>query len=96
MSVYRCPKCHSPAVRALYPEVVCLNCGFSEGLVDFPISWNEHRRNCLEFGQHDPGPYKPLEHDQDELEQRISELEKASALSKPKDKRRPKAEGVVL
>ena len=49
----RCPKCGSPRVRIDYPEITCMACGWSEPLIDYPISYREHRVYCNNFGQMD-------------------------------------------
>ena len=69
-----CSKCHSHRVKVSYPDIECLACGYSEPLVDYPVSWNCHRNYCHEFGSPDPGCELP-EHSIDELHERISALE---------------------
>ena len=54
-----CPKCHSLRVKMSYPDIECLTCGFSESLVDYPVSWNFHRYYSWAFGLPDPGPCEP-------------------------------------
>ena len=49
-----CPHCGSNRVRIGYPECACLSCGWSEPLVDYPVSYREHRSYCREFNQPDP------------------------------------------
>jgi len=34
----RCPRCFSTKVVIGYPYIECLNCGYNEPLIDFPIS----------------------------------------------------------
>ena len=101
MSEYRCPKCSSHRVKVSYPDIECLSCGWSEPLIDFPISFNEHRRNCLEFCRPDPGSDIPPEHCLSELHERILTLEDIQPFEKPgtdlpRRERKPRAEGVVL
>lgn len=47
----RCPKCGNTKVRVGYPEITCMACGHSEPLVDYPISYREHRAYCYNFHQ---------------------------------------------
>lgn len=96
-----CPKCKSNKVREDYPNLLCLNCGFAESLIDFPISFNEHRRLCLEYGKLDSGPDESPEHNLNELHERLVALEESAQsekprLDQPRNKRKPKAEGVRL
>ena len=79
-----CPRCKSNRVKEGYPEIICFACGWSEPLLDFPISFNEHRHYSLEYGGHDPGPCELPEHDLDELHERILALENAQPFEKPK------------
>lgn len=72
---YQCPKCGSARVRISYPDIECLSCGCSEPLIDFPISWDWHRYYHREYGQPDPGPIEPPEHDPEELQDRLNSLE---------------------
>ena len=51
-----CPKCGSNRVRIDYPEIICLACSWSEPLIDYPISYREHRAYCRSFNQPDPIP----------------------------------------
>lgn len=78
-----CPKCHSLRVKVFYPDIECLDCGWSEPLVDFPVSWNEHRRLCLEFGKPDPGIDIPPRHTVEELHERLAALEESAQAEKP-------------
>ena len=78
MDNYQCPKCRSDKVKAGYPLIGCLACGYSEPRFDFPISYNWHRGLCLEYGKPDPGPCEPLEHSIEELHERILVLEESS------------------
>ena len=102
---YQCPQCGSPRVRIGYPDMECLACRWREPLIDFPISWDWHRRYCREFGQPDPGPCERPEHTLEELHGRVETLEeRAQLIEKPKlevdrphEKPKPKlAEGVNL
>jgi hypothetical protein len=79
MAQYQCPKCKSNRVKASYPDIKCLACGWSESLIDYPLSFNEHRRLCREFGKTDPGSDEPPEHNLSELHERILALENAQA-----------------
>ena len=56
----KCPHCGSCRVRIDYPECSCLSCGWSEPLLDYPISHREHRVYCRAFNQPDPIPMQPL------------------------------------
>lgn len=47
----QCPKCGSTKVRVGYPEITCMACGHSEPLVDYPISYQEHRAYSYNFHQ---------------------------------------------
>ena len=58
---FQCPKCKSSKVRERYPNIKCLSCGYSQDLIDFPISWNMHRHYSQEYGRPDPGPCYPEE-----------------------------------
>jgi len=58
---YQCPKCKSNRIKIGYPDIQCLACGWSEALIDFPISWSWHRYYCREYGAPDPGPCEPPE-----------------------------------
>jgi len=102
MDNYQCPKCHSNRVKVGYPDIECLACGWSEPLIDFPISWDFHRSLCLEYGLPDPGPCEPPEHDVEELHKRISALEenvqpyeKLKYLPQKHEKPKPKLAGGV-
>ena len=33
-----CPYCGSNKVKINYPEITCLSCGYSEPLIDYPVS----------------------------------------------------------
>ena len=102
MSNFTCPKCRSHRVKASYPDIECLACGWSEPLIDYPISFNEHRRLCSEFGRLDPGPDEPAAHNLTltELHERILTLEIAQSekpqVDRPRSERKSKAEGVRL
>jgi len=54
-----CPKCGSNRVRIYYPECTCLSCGWSEPLIDYPVSHSVHRAYCMSFGRLDPIPMQP-------------------------------------
>ena len=56
----QCPECRSDKVKARYPELICLTCGFSEVLVDYPISHEHHRALCLDYGRPIPPPCLPI------------------------------------
>lgn len=77
---YRCPQCQSIRVKIGYPDIECLACGWSEPLIDFPISWDWHRHYCREFGQSDPGSCEPPEHSIEELHEKVLALEERSQL----------------
>jgi hypothetical protein len=70
---HRCPKCRSSRVKIGYPNIDCLACGWSEPLIDFPISWDWHRHYRQEFGLPDPGPCQLEEHP--ELEAMVERLQ---------------------
>ena len=72
---YQCPQCKSKRVKSGYPDIECLACGWSEPLIDFPISWDWHRHYCREYGLPDPGPLEPPEHSIEELYERVLVLE---------------------
>lgn len=59
MNDLRCPNCHSYRVQARYPEIHCYACGYSDSLVDFPISHDVHRFYSVDAGRGDPGPCLP-------------------------------------
>ncbi len=69
---YRCPHCKSSRVRIRYPEIVCLDCRYSDTLIDYPVSWDYHRALCVENGRSDPGPCYPA---RDSIEVRLEKLE---------------------
>lgn len=75
----RCPKCGSPGIRLGYPDMYCLRCGWSEPLIDFPISWDWHRFYAIQAGLPDPGPDEPTESDLTRLEERMEILEQTIA-----------------
>jgi len=81
---YLCPRCKSNRVKAFYPDIECLACGWSESLIDYPISFNEHRRLCREFARPDPGSNELPEHTLSSLDERILALENAEPFEKPK------------
>lgn len=101
--VYTCPQCHSNRIKICYPHIECLACGWSEPLIDFPISWDWHRHYCREYGQPDPGPCEPPEHTVDELHERLVSLEEHDQSSeksslevdRPHEKPKPKLTGGV-
>lgn len=72
---YQCPRCGSKRVSIGYPNMHCFDCGNTEPLVDYPISWDTHRRYCREYGVLDPGPNEPPEHTVEELYERLAALE---------------------
>jgi len=37
-----CPRCYSIEIVMDYPDIRCLNCGYNEPLIDFPISHYYH------------------------------------------------------
>ena len=82
---YFCPRCKSNKVGVGYPDISCPSCGWSEPLIDFPISWGFHRAYCLEFGLPDPGPCEPPEHTLDELGERLKALEQHFAELSPEE-----------
>lgn len=72
---YYCFRCSSDRVRIYYPDIQCLSCGWSEPLLDFPVSWSFHRHYAREFGMSDPGPCELPEHTVGELHERLEALE---------------------
>ena len=58
--MYQCPKCKSKTVRIVLGDFVCTSCGYSEPLIDYPVSWDWHRHYCREYGLPDPGPCETL------------------------------------
>ena len=98
---YQCPKCKSNRVKISYPDIECLNCHYSEPLVDYPISWDWHRSLCVEYGLPDPGPCEPPEHNVEELHERILALEERPQITarvytpKPHEKPEPRLHGGV-
>jgi len=46
-----CPKCHSPKVQVDCLDITCLGCGYSEPLMDFPISHEHYRGLCCQSGR---------------------------------------------
>ena len=73
---YQCPKCKSSRIKIGYPDIQCLACGWSEPLIDFPISWDWHRHYCREYGLPDPGPCEPPEHPElKAIEERLEQIE---------------------
>ena len=76
MSQYQCPQCKSNRVRVCYPDIQCLDCGWSEPLIDFPISWDCHRAYCVEYGRPDPGPYEVEQPEGNgKLDERVTAIE---------------------
>ena len=73
---YQCPRCKSKRFRVGYPDMQCFDCGYTEPLIDFPISWDWHPHYCRFYGLPDPGPCEPPEHDIEELHERVLALEK--------------------
>ena len=51
----RCPRCWSTSVAIGYPYIICKHCGYSEPLIDYPISYSIHRSLCQQYGLPDPG-----------------------------------------
>ena len=47
--MYECPECKSSKVKIGYPNITCMYCGYSEPLIDFPISYDYHRALNLEI-----------------------------------------------
>ena len=47
----KCPHCGSCRVRIDYPECVCSACGWSESLLDYPVSRREHKASRNNFHQ---------------------------------------------
>lgn len=45
----RCPRCYSIRIDFDYPYIRCLNCGYNEPLIDFPISYYHHLALEREF-----------------------------------------------
>lgn len=70
----KCPQCHSSKINIDYPTIMCLSCGYSEGLIDFEINWNAHRSLSIRGSRPDPGPNTSQENT-DDLKSRITELE---------------------
>jgi len=44
-----CPYCGSNKVKINYPEITCLSCGYSEPLIDYPVSHREHKASRNNF-----------------------------------------------
>jgi hypothetical protein len=68
---------------------------------DFPVSWSFYRAHCWEVHGFDPGNNEPPEHNLNELHERLVALEESAQsekprLDQPRNKRRPKVEGVSL
>jgi len=83
---YQCPKCKSNRIKIGYPDIQCLACGWTEPLIDFPISWDWHRHYCREYGLPDPGPCEPPEHPElKAIEERLENIEQALASLSPED-----------
>ena len=86
--LYQCPKCKSNRLRVGYPDIECHACGWSEPLIDFPISWDWHRHYCVEYGLPDPGPCEPADHPQlKAIEERLDSIEQTLARLTPEDLR---------
>ncbi len=102
-SDYQCPECKSKSIKIGYPDIVCLDCGYSGPLIDFPISWDWHRHYCREFGRPDPGPCEPPEHNIEEFHERLAALEELTLSSekpglevdRPREKPKPRLSGGV-
>lgn len=90
-----CPQCGSKRVKVCYPHIDCLSCGWSEPLIDFPISFGSHRSLCMEFGQPDPGPRNPPKHSVEELHRRVLALEESPRLEVERSHKKPKLAGGV-
>lgn len=73
--LYTCPKCGSNRITIGYPDIRCFSCGYSEPLIDFPMSWNCHRQYAFYYGGHDLGPNEPPERTLDELHESLKVLE---------------------
>lgn len=54
-STTRCPRCWSTRVTIGYPVIKCDDCGYTEELIDFPISRSYHRALSIQYGGPDPG-----------------------------------------
>ncbi len=85
---YRCPQCGSSRIGTGYPDIECHACGWSEPLIDFPISWDWHRYYCREYGLPDPGPCEPLEYTLGELHARLASIEEKLACLSEQERRR--------
>lgn len=72
---FSCPRCKLSRVVIGYPDIKCGACGWSEPLIDFPISWDWHRHYCREYGVPDPGPLERPEHTLEEVNERLKLLE---------------------
>ena len=55
-AAHNCPKCKSHNISIGYPDICCQSCGYSEPLIDYPISYARHRYHCYESNAYDPGP----------------------------------------
>ena len=88
---YCCPECGAPGLRIDYPDIRCFACGWSEPLIDFPISWDWHRHYCVEYGLPDPGPCEPPEHPElKAIEERLESIEQTLTGLTPEDLRQLK------
>jgi len=71
-----------------YPNIECRACGWSEPLIDFPISWDWHRHYCVEYGLPDPGPCEPAERPElKAIEERLESVEQRLTALAPEDLR---------
>lgn len=86
--LYTCPKCGSNRITIGYPDIRCFSCGYLQPLIDFPISWDWHRKYCREYGLPDPGRCEPPKHTVEELHNRLPNIEERLArLSEEKQHR---------
>lgn len=85
---YKCPQCGSSRIRIGYPHIECLACGWSEPLIDFPISWDCHRAYCQEFRLVDPGPSQsPRHRELHAIDERLGNIEQILTSLTPEDLR---------
>jgi hypothetical protein len=75
----QCPKCKTARVAKGYPDIKCLACGWSEPLIDFPVSWGWHRHYSIYYSGVDPGPNESPEHSIQELHDRLAAVEERLA-----------------
>jgi hypothetical protein len=87
----QCPKCKSARVVQGYPDIRCLACGWSEPLIDFPVSWDWHRHYSIYYSGVDPGPNEPPEHPElKAIEERLENIEQTLTGLTPEDLRQLK------